>query len=351
MAQGPGSALRWWVHGAARMAADAHRGERKRSEDGGYPGQSATKVNGDRPAESADRGDRADRAGRAGDRADRGPERSERVGGSVWHHPRNGSLPSADKSIPLAVAMQSVSDAGEPDEWVLRCAGAALENPSAGRGEAEAVLTKLSTWLAPPASPQVLSQIASSGIPVAVVRAIRKYRSEPPAAALACVVVVRSSGTAESTSAHIRAGALEEVSGLMDRHPSHGGVQNVCLILMDRLLKDSSTARQAVSSGAVSRVVRAMEATPGREVQYNGLAALRVLADIGRAPRSGLQEVAMRAKAAHSSDAALCNMANDVLALVAPRFKEVLCWHWQSGWCKLGPRCTYAHGPSDMRGA
>uniref|UniRef100_A0A7S4VYU6 C3H1-type domain-containing protein n=1 Tax=Alexandrium monilatum TaxID=311494 RepID=A0A7S4VYU6_9DINO len=316
-------------------------------------------VNGDRPAESADRGDRADRAGRAGDRADRGPERSERVGGSVWHHPRNGSLPSADKSIPLAVAMQSVSDAGEPDEWVLRCAGAALENPSAGRGEAEAVLTKLSTWLAPPASPQVLSQIASSGIPVAVVRAIRKYRSEPPAAALACVVVVRSSGgqagrpagTAESTSAHIRAGALEEVSGLMDRHPSHGGVQNVCLILMDRLLKDSSTARQAVSSGAVSRVVRAMEATPGREVQYNGLAALRVLADIGRAPRSGLQEVAMRAKAAHSSDAALCNMANDVLALVAPRFKEVLCWHWQSGWCKLGPRCTYAHGPSDMRGA
>jgi hypothetical protein len=48
-------------------------------------------------------------------------------------------------------------------------------------------------------------------------------------------------------------------------------------------------------------------------------------------------------------DEALCEVADDLLNVVTPRFKEVLCWHWQSGWCRLGPRCTYAHGVSDLR--
>mmetsp|Transcript_150532 Transcript_150532/g.464512 ORF Transcript_150532/g.464512 Transcript_150532/m.464512 type:complete len:260 (+) Transcript_150532:73-852(+) len=256
---------------------------------------------------------------------------------------------SADKSLPLPAAMQGVGEAREPSEWALRCAGAALENPSAARGEVEAVLSKLVSWLAPPVTPEVLSQIAASCVPIAVVRAIRKFRSEPPAAALACVVVVRSAGTVEGASAHVRAGALDEACNLMDRHPAHGGVQNVCLLLIGNLLKDGGAARQAATGGTLSRVLRAMDATNGREVQYNGLTALRLMAEGGRGLRSGLQEAAMQAKAAHAGDAALCTLADDVLALVTPRFKEVLCWHWQSGWCKLGPRCTYAHGPADLR--
>merc|ERR1712087_715912 len=92
-----------------------------------------------------------------------------------------------------------------------------------------------------------------------------------------------------------------------------------------------------------------MEISAGREVQYNGLRVLRLLTDNRRAPHAGLQEAAMRAKVAHPNDDDICLISNDVLALVTPRFKEVLCWHWQSGWCKLGPRCSYAHGPSDLR--
>jgi hypothetical protein len=146
----------------------------------------------------------------------------------------------------------------------------------------------------------------------------------------------------------------------MDRYPGHGGIQNVCLLVMSVLLKDHAAARQALSLGAVARVLKAMETTEGREVQFNGLTALRLLTDTGRGPRGGLhdaaarakedvQEAAMRSKATFQNDESVQKAANDVLALVTPRFKEVLCWHWQSGWCKLGPRCTYAHGPNDLR--
>merc|ERR1719464_2677678 len=104
----------------------------------------------------------------------------------------------------------------------------------------------------------------------------------------------------------------------MDKHHNHGGVQNVSLLLLGVLLKDGGTARQAVSSGVAPRVLRAMQSTEGREVQYNGLQALRLLTDNGRAPRAGQQEAALRAKAAHASDNGICGIANDVLALVTP---------------------------------
>jgi len=274
--------------------------------------------------------------------------------GSAWHRPRNGSLsvplpPPADKSLPLASALRAVEASG-PSEWVLHCVSAVLEHPAASRLEVEVALARLVSWLAPPAEAKALALVAASSLPMAVINAIRRFRNEPPAAALACVVVVRCSGSSEGAAAHVRAGAMQEVGGLMDSHPSHGGVQNVCLLLLCALMKDGGAARQAVSLGAVGRVLRAMEATAGREVQYNGCVALRLLADGGRAPRVGLQEAVMRAKVAHQSDDAISGVANDVLAIVTPRFKEVLCWHWQSGWCKLGPRCTYAHGPEDLRG-
>lgn len=247
-----------------------------------------------------------------------------------------GGTAAGEKGIALPVALKGVEEATGPTDWTLRCSAAVLENPTIGRVEAEAVLQKIATWLLPSADRQV-------------VRALRKFRNEPLVAALCCVVIMRSSGNTEAASVHLRAGALEEIGLFMDRHPLHGGVQNVCLLALCSLMKDGTVARQAVTLGAVARVLRAMEATAGREVQYNGLAALRLLTDNGRAPRAGLQEAAMRAKVAHQNDNALCTIANEVLALVTPRFKEVLCWHWQSGWCKLGPRCTYAHGPADLR--
>jgi len=217
----------------------------------------------------------------------------------------------------------------------------------------------LGAWISSSVTPQVLAQCVAMGVPSAIVRSMRKLRSDPPAAALACVVLVRyfgnvhseHNGCARGTVSQLQVGAIEEVIILMDRHPSHGGIQNVCLLLFGVLLRDGSAARHAVNGGAVAKVIRAMEATAGREVQYNGLTALRLLTDAGRAARPGLQEVALRAKAAHEGDSGVCNAADEVLALVTPRFKEVMCWHWESGWCKLGPRCTYAHGPEDMRGA
>eukprot|EP00913_Durusdinium_trenchii_P021909 g20587.t1 len=66
--------------------------------------------------------------------------------------------------------------------------------------------------------------------------------------------------------------------------------------------------------------------------------------------RTSIQEAGLQAKVHHQSDGALCQAADDTLAFVIPRFKEVPCWHWQSGWCKMGPKCTYAHGSEDLRG-
>jgi len=262
--------------------------------------------------------------------------------------------------MPLPEALRGVKEATEPTESSLRCAGAALNNPQASRGEAEEVLMKLGSWLAPGVKAQTMTLVAASPVPAAVVHTVRRFKSEPLSAALACITASRLAGSAEVAAACVRAGAIDEALGLMDLYPGHGGVQNVCLMVLGVVLKEKDTARQALSMGAVSRVLRAMESTEGREVQNNGLAALRLLTDTGRGPRGGLhdaaarakeevQEAAMRSKASHQNDEVVQKAANDVLALVTPRFKEVLCWHWQSGWCKLGPRCTYAHGPNDLR--
>lgn len=263
--------------------------------------------------------------------------------------------------MPLAKAVQGVEEASAISEHLLRCAAAAMDNLQASRAEVEAVLSKLVALLQVPVSAQATQLIASSPLPGSVVRTIKQFQDAPPCVSMACVVAARSSGSMESATAYIRAGALDEVNSLMDRHASHGGVQNVSLLMLTGLMKDHTVARQAVAGGTVNRILNAMELTSGREVQYNGLLALRLLLDSGRnsraflqdnprAPRANLQEAALRAKVNHQSDNAVCNASNDVLALVTPRFKEVLCWHWQSGWCKLGPRCTYAHGQSDLRG-
>jgi hypothetical protein len=286
---------------------------------------------------------------------------SGKAGGKgAWggYHNHNAGLPN----MPLAAALKGLEEASSPSEYVLRCAACAMEHGQVSRSEVETVLGKLSSIITEPVSPQVNQMLANSLLPGALIRAIRRFRSEAPCAALACLVVVRCSGSTEGAVAHIRAGALDEVNNLMDRHPTHGGIQNVSLLMLASLVKDSMASRQAVTAGAVSRVLKAMDLTSGREVQRNGLAALRLLLECGRtnraflqdnprAPRTSIQETALRAKVAHQSDDALCETADDVLALVTPRFKEVMCWHWQSGWCKLGPRCTYAHGQSDLRGS
>lgn len=276
-----------------------------------------------------------------------------RSGGSAWHKQGvHGSSTTVEKTSqpPLLAAIKGVAEANGPTEWALRCACVTLEHQKVELEEADRTLSRIVEWLIPPVSPQVLSLVVSSGLPGAIVRTIRKYRNEPPVSALACIACSRAAGGNESASAHVRAGVLEEVGSLMDRHPAHGGVQNVGLLLLCASMKDASAARRAVSLGFVARVVRALEATDGREVQYNGLGALRLLVDNGRAPRVGLQDVSMRAKTTHQNDTDVCAVADDILAMVIPRFKEMMCWHWQSGWCKLGSRCTYAHGPAEFRG-
>jgi len=278
-----------------------------------------------------------------------------------YNHGSQQQQNGAGTTMPLATALKGVEEATAATEHAFRCAAAAVENNQASKADVEGVLNKLCSLLPLPVNAQMTQLAASSPLPGAIVRTIKRFQGEASCAALACCVAVRTSGSLEAATSQIRAGALDEVNSLMDRHASHGGVQNVSLLMLAGLLKDNSVARQAVSSGSVNRVISAMELTTGREVHYNGLQVLKLLLDSGRnnraflqdnprAPRANLQEAALRAKAAHETDSILCNSSNDVLALVTPRFKEVLCWHWQSGWCKLGPRCTYAHGQSDLRG-
>mmetsp|Transcript_54501 Transcript_54501/g.100836 ORF Transcript_54501/g.100836 Transcript_54501/m.100836 type:complete len:290 (-) Transcript_54501:156-1025(-) len=250
----------------------------------------------------------------------------------------------------LTSALAAFEETSEtPAERSLRCAGSVLEHHSAGRYEAEVVLQKLCTWFEKPQKPQVNKEIMQASLPGVLVRTLRRFNQEPPLAALVCMAIMRAGGSPECANAHVRAGLFTEVGELMDLHSGHGGVQNVCCLLVCEMAKDNSVARQAVSHGVVPRLIRALENSCGREVQYNGCKALRYLADGGRAPRTGLQEAAFRAKSNHQGDDDLVHMADELLATVTPRFKEVLCWHFQSGWCRLGPRCTYAHGQADLR--
>lgn len=257
----------------------------------------------------------------------------------------------SDEGTSLQEALSVVSKAQSFNERALRSAIAVLDNPEARRVECEAVLARLGAWLAPPTPSQAQAYCAAVGLPGCLVRTMGAFRSTPPVAAAACVAALRSSGIPEGLGALVRARVLEELASLMDEHPTHGGVQNVCMHLINSMARDASVARQAVSLGYVPRIVRAMEATPGRGVQLYGAKALLLLKDGCRGQGGvGLAETAMRAKEAHEDDAEVCNVANDLLAIVTPRFKVVLCWHWQGGWCRHGPRCTYAHGPAELRG-
>mmetsp|Transcript_56716 Transcript_56716/g.135080 ORF Transcript_56716/g.135080 Transcript_56716/m.135080 type:complete len:289 (-) Transcript_56716:118-984(-) len=277
-----------------------------------------------------------------------------RATGAAQNSASGGASPPSktargEQPASLTAALAAFEDASEPNERSLRCAGSVLEHQSAARYEAEVVLQKLYSWFEKPVKPQVNKEITMASLPGVLVRTLRRFNQEPPLAALVCMVVVRASGTQECANAHVRAGIFTEVGELMDLHGNHGGVQNVCCLLVCEMAKDNGVARQAVSHGIVPRLTRALENSCGREVQYNGCVALRLLADGGRAPRTGLQEAAFRAKSSHQGDDVLVQASDELLATVTPRFKEVLCWHFQSGWCRLGPRCTYAHGQNDLR--
>jgi len=278
-----------------------------------------------------------------------------------------GNGGATGSSAGIVDVVKSVEEASSPSESLLRRAALVLDNSRATRKEIEPVLKKLCSWISegsPSYTSQAFSLFQASQVHSSVVRTMRRFREVAPVAASACVLAGRSSrSSSETANTYIRAGVLEEILAIMDAHQMHGGIQNVTLLLLSDLMTDSrpsdhtkhtsrwedgSVARQAVSAGAVSRVLRGLESTNGREVQYNGCVVLRLLLDIGRAPRAGFQEAAMRAKGHHQSDEELCAVADDVLSLVTPRFKEVLCWHYQSGWCRLGPRCTYAHGQEEL---
>lgn len=260
----------------------------------------------------------------------------------------------ADKNRPLhTLALKELETATAPTDWVFNCLASILENSSSDQRQVERALNLIVTWLSPtaPQSKEALGMAIQAGIAYSVMCATRKYAQDAPGVALACNAITRiAGGSSEGSSACLRVGALDGVLQVMDLQEGHGGVLNVAMIALLPLLKDISAARQAVSLGASQRIISAMETSDGREIQFNGLKVLKVLADSGRAPRMGFQEAALHAKVIHQNDPKVTTAADDLLTIVTPRFKEVLCWHWQSGWCKLGPRCTYAHGSSDLRG-
>lgn len=187
-------------------------------------------------------------------------------------------------------------------------------------------------------SPQLLETLAETDFPRSMVQQIQWHQDHPPVVGLALQILARCAGAAEKASSfYLRAGALE-----------------AALLVMD-----SASARQAVSNGAVDRVLAALAlCLKGREVQYSGLVALRYMLEAGypnrwqdslKTVRANIQEATLQAKVTHQSDEGIHKVADQVLALVMPRFKEVLCWHFQSGWCRLGPKCTYAHGLEELR--
>eukprot|EP00747_Dinoflagellata_sp_TGD_P209799 gnl/TRDRNA2_/TRDRNA2_83170_c0_seq1.p1 gnl/TRDRNA2_/TRDRNA2_83170_c0~~gnl/TRDRNA2_/TRDRNA2_83170_c0_seq1.p1 ORF type:complete len:327 (+),score=39.60 gnl/TRDRNA2_/TRDRNA2_83170_c0_seq1:53-1033(+) len=257
-------------------------------------------------------------------------------------------------AVDIPSALDVIKESMHPNERAMQRSCVVLEHPNVERDQAEVVLAKLNDWFVPPISQQTRAAVSggSHRLLSAIIQCLRKFREQPPTAALGCLVASRAATCPEYAQSLAQANALEELRALMDRHQAHGGIQNVCLLVLRHMSEDTYIAAHAVSLGLVPRVLRAMEASTGREVQFNGCgAAVRLLSDNGYAPRSGLQEAAFRAKEVHENDQALHAVANDLLSLVIPRFKDVLCWHWRSGWCRMGARCTYAHGPSDMRGS
>jgi len=262
-------------------------------------------------------------------------------------------------SMSVEKALAGLEEATSMSEHVLKCATAVLENPSTEESDMEEALIKLRPLLTS-LSPESASLVASSKLPSTLVYLVKQYQDQIPIASAAAGAASRVASNAEATQSFLRAGCLDEALAFMERHSNHGGVQNVGLLLLSSLLKDAGVVRQAVAAGAVVRVVASMGLTSGRAVQLNGLQVLQLLMDGSRhsrpflqdnpkAPRAAVQEAALQAKVVYQADEMVCKAADELLALVTPRFKEVLCWHWQSGWCKLGPKCTYAHGHEDLR--
>lgn len=262
----------------------------------------------------------------------------------------------------LKMAMKGIQEAASLSEHALRCAIAVLDHQEAKADDIEDCLLKFNRLLSSPVpSSKVIDMIASSNFPSSIVRVMRRNKENLPILALACQCVAGSASTADAATSFARAGVLDEVLNVMDSHKTHGGVQNVALFLLRTILKDGTAARQAVQNGAIARVLAALNLSMGREIQYGGLVSLRHMMDASRqnryfwqeslkTQRAQIQEAGLQAKVHHQSDSALCQAADDTLAFVIPRFKEVPCWHWQSGWCKMGPKCTYAHGTEDLRG-
>eukprot|EP00929_Paragymnodinium_shiwhaense_P010228 TRINITY_DN11477_c0_g1_i1.p1 TRINITY_DN11477_c0_g1~~TRINITY_DN11477_c0_g1_i1.p1 ORF type:complete len:339 (-),score=74.73 TRINITY_DN11477_c0_g1_i1:156-1172(-) len=274
--------------------------------------------------------------------------------GSVGKGVASSSSVVQDKSRPSqTLALKELETATAPTDWVFNCLAAILENASSDQRQVERALNLVVTWLSPthPQHKEALGMAIQAAVAYSVMCAARKYAQDAPSVALACNAIARlAGGSSEGASSCLRFSALDGVLQVMDLQEGHGGVLNVAMVALLPLLKDISAARQAVNLGAAQRILSAMECSDGREIQYNGLRVLKVLADSGRAPRMGFQEASLHAKVVHQNDPKVTTAADDLLTIVTPRFKEVLCWHWQSGWCKLGPRCTYAHGAGDLRG-
>eukprot|EP00927_Polykrikos_kofoidii_P022185 TRINITY_DN20759_c0_g1_i1.p1 TRINITY_DN20759_c0_g1~~TRINITY_DN20759_c0_g1_i1.p1 ORF type:complete len:367 (-),score=58.40 TRINITY_DN20759_c0_g1_i1:79-1179(-) len=266
-----------------------------------------------------------------------------------WHSSAKRSDVAANAdTLSLPLALQGMGGATEPTEEAWRCVCVALEHPNIERAGVEEALGTLTRWLECPAWQQAVSTAAAHDVPRAIMHALRRYRNQRLVAALACITAARVASCFENSCIFLKAGALKEVELLMDCHPTHGGVQNVALVFLASLLRDVAAARQAVFIDFTQRVLTSMELTMGREVQRNGLVVLRLLVENGHAQRDGLEELAKRTKLAHEFDDAICKAANDLLVLIAPRFKAVLCWHFEKSWCKLGQQCGYAHGAAEL---
>ncbi|CAJ1430019.1 unnamed protein product, partial [Effrenium voratum] len=260
----------------------------------------------------------------------------------------------------LKMALKGVQEASSVSEHGLRSVVAVLDHLESRTEDIEECLLKFNRLLTSTLSSKTLELIAASAFPQSIVKTIKRHLENPPIVAFACQCIARSATSVEAAGSFVRAGALDEAFAAMDAHKAHGGIQNVALFLLRNVLKDPNAARQAVAGGAITRVLAAMNLATGREIQFGGLVSLRLMMEASRAnryywqeslkvARASIQEAGLQAKVNHQSDAALCQAADDVLALVIPRFKEVPCWHWQSGWCKMGPKCTYAHGSDDLR--
>lgn len=242
-------------------------------------------------------------------------------GGSLLGSQADSQFSNQDPTNTFKPCIQEALSSQAPTDdaaWRLK---AVLDHPHANKKGIERVLLHFVKWVSdssPSVQIEAQEAVYAAGLHFSVVRVMNSYSSTPPIASLCCRFV---GGACDNQTGNIvafaAAGVLTSICTVMDRHTNLGGVQHKAIECLGCLCFHENIARQAVLAGVVKRVIQAMENHQASAVVVGtGCWVLLVLAEHGRAPLAGMQEIAINSKGMHPTSESVINSADHLLSFL-----------------------------------